>query len=81
MITSLLRKSKANHFKIYFQENKENLKKTWDGIKSVINSNKNKTNIPQCMNINNKNVEDPIMITNACNEYFGTTLSDQISSD
>ena len=36
-ILSLTRKSKANHFNNFFQENKLNLFKTWEGIRKIIN--------------------------------------------
>ena len=36
-ILSLTRKSKANHFNNFFQENNLNLFKTWEGIRKIIN--------------------------------------------
>ncbi len=36
-IVALLRLSKNNHYRKYFTDNSDNIKKTWKGIKSVIN--------------------------------------------
>jgi hypothetical protein len=40
LITSLLRRSKGDYYKSYFEENKSNRKKTWDGIREIINVSK-----------------------------------------
>ena len=37
MIVTLLRKSKQNYYAAYFKENQSNMKKTWDGIRNLIN--------------------------------------------
>ena len=37
-LTKLTRNSKANHFNNFFYQNKSNLLKVWDGIKSIINT-------------------------------------------
>ena len=37
MIVTLLRKSKQNYYDAYFIENQSNMKKTWDGIRNLIN--------------------------------------------
>ena len=43
-IIKLTRQSKANHFNNFFQENKLNLFKTWEGIREIINITKIVTN-------------------------------------
>ena len=43
MIITLLRRSKKNHYVAYFIEHQSNMKKTWDGIKGLINISKKKT--------------------------------------
>ena len=43
-ILKLTRQSKANHFNNFFQENKLNLFKTWEGIREIINITKIVTN-------------------------------------
>ena len=32
-INKLKRKSKANHYQIFFQDHRKNLRKTWEGVK------------------------------------------------
>ena len=46
MIVTLLRKSKQNYYTAYFLENQSNMKKTWDGIRTIINVSKKKTSPP-----------------------------------
>ena len=46
MINILTRNSKANHYQNFFQERKENILETSEGIKSIIN-----TKIPPKTNI------------------------------
>ena len=42
MIVNLLRVSKNNHYASFFLENQGNVKKTWDGIRNLINVSKKK---------------------------------------
>ena len=56
MLTHLSRKSKINYYKNYFKENKNNLKVTWKGIKSIINCAKASNDSPTILNINNKTI-------------------------
>ena len=39
MINSLLRKSKKQYYKKYFQEHSSNMKKTWTGINNLLHRN------------------------------------------
>ena len=41
-ITILSTNSKANHYQNFFQEHKQNMLKTWEGVKSIININSTK---------------------------------------
>ena len=48
MIVTLLRRSKENYYKSYFDKNKTDIKKTWDGIRDILAVSKKKsTNIDQ----------------------------------
>ena len=40
MLTDLIRLSKKGFYSDFFKENKSNLKKTWEGIRGLINVNK-----------------------------------------
>ena len=43
-ILRLTRKSKGNHFKNYFHDNKLNIFKTWEAIREIINISKKEPN-------------------------------------
>ena len=46
LLTNLTRKSKDSHYKVFFNENKNNALKIWEGIKKIISikpTNKSKT--------------------------------------
>ena len=46
LIVILLRKSKQNYYSAFFIENQSNMKKTWDGIRNIINISKKKISPP-----------------------------------
>ena len=50
-LNKLARLSKANHYKTFFEDNKNKPNKVWAGIKEIINI--NKKNTQQIRNINN----------------------------
>ena len=52
-VVALIRLSKNNHFRKYFTNNAENIKKTWRGIKSIINLKAASGALPTSMSINN----------------------------
>ena len=45
-IVALLRLSKNNHYRTYFRSNSSDIKKTWKGIKSIINVRDASNNLP-----------------------------------
>ena len=52
-------KSKKEYYNQYFEENKQNNKKVWEGIKSIININNYKSkNITQ-LNVNDRVIDNP----------------------
>ena len=72
MIVHLTRKSKSNYYKQYFEENKNNLKTVWDGIKSIINSKSNTNESPTILNMGKKTISDPITLAVTFNTHFAT---------
>ena len=72
LILLLSRKSKTNYYKIFFEENKNNLKNAWKGIKTLINAGKRKENLPTSMLINNKITTDHKIISESFNNFFGS---------
>ena len=78
-IVNLIRLSKSNHFKHFFQTNMNNAKNIWKGVRQIIKCKENsKSKIS--LNINNKVESDPLKIANHFNEYF-TSIADQIRAE
>ena len=70
LINQLLRRSKDNFYKEYFENNRQNLQKVWAGIKTIISNKGNKDTLPNSMKINNIETSDNQIIANAFNNYF-----------
>ena len=76
-IVALLRLSKNNHYRKYFTDNSDDIKKTWKGIKSIINIRTTSNSLPTSMSINNKNESDPTGIAMGFNSYF-SSIADKL---
>jgi hypothetical protein len=55
-ISNLLRYSKKTYYSTYFNQNLNNLKNTWKGIKSIISIKSKNSNNIDSLNINNKTI-------------------------
>lgn len=80
----MIRSSKILYFNSYFQQHKNNIKRTWDGIKSIINISKRSKTCPSQL-LDHKHVlnETPAGIANTFNTYFtsvGNSLDSKIRS-
>ena len=64
------KKLKKTYYTSYFEEHNYNIKKTWEGIRKIVNT-KNTINygISQ-LNINGKIIEEPKDIANSVNDFF-----------
>jgi len=74
-LTRLIRISKKDYLQSYFEQNLSNMKKTWDGINSLINKRtKNKKQISALKDNSNQGAicSDPQKIPNIMNRYFST---------
>ena len=83
-IVALLRLSKNNHYRTYFRSNSSDIKKTWKGIKSIINLRDASNNLPTSMLINNINESDPTKIAEGFNNHYASVakkLQDKIHSN
>ena len=69
-IVYLCRQSKKLYFQNYFSENVNNIKKTWDGIKTKINIENKKSSQPSSFLINKEITTDPKKIAEELNSYF-----------
>ena len=70
-ITKLTRLSKANHFNLFFTENKTNLLKVWQGIKSIINTKPSKTKQSiTTLPVNDLTISNKEDIAETMNKFF-----------
>ena len=79
-ITSLIRISKKNYYTNYFTNNKKNLRKTWYGIKEIINPKSKHSRIPSFIEHNDSILSDDKSICESFNKYF-TSIADNILND
>ena len=78
IINKLTKISKGNHQK-YFHEHENNMLKTWDRIKSIININKKEKKDINCLKVDDQQATDPFVISNYFNKFF-TTIAKKIES-
>ena len=71
-IVAIIRKSKKHYFQKYFLENEKNIKKTWTGIKNVINIKSINHGQPISMLLDKELTTDPIKVADGFNSYFST---------
>ena len=79
LIVTLTKKSKRLHFNKYFEENKKNPKKTWNGIKKIINSSQKDSNTPNSLKEEQKIITDKKEIASHFNKFF-TSIAAKIES-
>ena len=65
-----LNKSKKEYYSKYFEDNRTNSKKVWEGIKSIINIKNSKNNIISQLKVNEKSIDDPNEIAKSLNDFF-----------
>ena len=70
MIISLIRKNKKKHFSNYFTMYNSNIKKTWEGIRELVNVNKKKYRNIQMINHNNHPITNNKEMSNIFNEFY-----------
>ena len=70
MLRKNIRKAKLDYYNNLFAKFKNDIKKTWDTIKSVLNKKKNKKCIPECLIIDGNEIKDKITIAEKFNDFF-----------
>ena len=70
LITILMKQSKKNHYSAYFLNNYNNTKKTWDGIRQLINVSKKKSNLPSKILYKKQEKNTSSDIANSFNDFF-----------
>ena len=81
MITSLIRKSKADYYVAFFEENKTDSKKTWEGIRNIVNISKKTKVVPNFVIYKGKSHFDKKEIAESFNDFFvniGNTVENKI---
>ena len=69
-INKEIKNSKKKYFNNFFEENKNNIKKTWIGIKTIINTKTSITIKTSQLHFNGKVIEIPMDISNTFNNFF-----------
>ena len=71
-IVSMIRNSKKMHFQNYFAENAKDIKKTWNGIKNIINIRTSTKTQPTSILIDQHLENNPTKIAEGFNSYFSS---------
>ena len=80
-INELIRVNKKNYYQNYFTEHSSNIKKVWEGIKEVINIKDKNKSTPNCIEIDNKLITDPKIISENFNNYFSNIADNILKSE
>ena len=72
--------SKTNHYQNVFQEHKQNMLKTCEGIKSIININTTKNKSINFLNVNNTEETNSFVLSSSLNKFF-ITIAKKIESN
>ena len=76
-ITENTRVNKKNYYENYFTKHKDNLSKTWKGIKEIINLKNKSSDFPSCIIDKGVTITDPTEIANKFNNFY-TSIADSI---
>ena len=82
-VTSKIRSKKRKYYEDFFNENSDNLRNTWRGIKSIINLDKSSSS-PNSLIKENKLISDPKEVATEFNKYFSNiaeNLQSQIHTE
>ena len=73
-------KTKRIYYTKYFENNWNNIKNTWKGIKIIISIKNITATVPNSIEFNNKTITDPTAMTNVFNNYF-TSIAKKTNSN
>ena len=79
MISTLLKQSKKNYYDKYFKDNINNMKNTWEGIRSIISLQKTTNDSPTIISLEGHTVTDPRTIANTFNSFFCSVAAEVLS--
>ena len=72
LLSTLLKKSKENYYKKYFESNWNNAKIIWKGIKSIITLKDITSSVPRTISQGENLVTNPYDIAHIFNNYFSS---------
>ena len=81
LLNKVLRKTERDYYDAILKQNKTNLKRSWQTIKSVINKSKQSSTLPNKFLVNNQEITDKKQIVDNFNKYFvnvGASLANNI---
>ena len=76
MISTLLKQSKKNYYDKYFKDNINNMKNTWEGIRSIISLQKTTNDSSTIISLKGHTVTDPRTIANTFNSFFCSVVAE-----
>ena len=71
-VVNLCKQSKKAYYQNFFIQNVNNIKKTWQGIKSIISINNKNISKPSSLMDKNVLITEPKKVANLFNDYFST---------
>ena len=70
MVISLIRRSKKDYYNNFFEEHKSNVKKTWEGIRKIVNISKKSRIVPTKLIYNNEVKNTNVEMSESMNSFF-----------
>ena len=80
LLSALMKQSKQIYYTKYFENNWNNIKNTWKGIKTIISTKNITTMVTHSIEFNNRTVTDPTAMSNVFNNYF-TSIAKKANSN
>ena len=80
LLSTLMKQSKQIYYTKYFENNWNNIKNTWEGIKTIILIKNTTATVPHSIEFNNKTITDPTAMSNVFNNSF-TSIAKKINSN
>ena len=81
IITSLIRLSKKDYYASFFEEHTSNMKKTWEGIRNIVNTSRKNTTVPSHLIYKGEIKSSNINMAESMNDFFvniGNTVEAKI---
>ena len=75
MLSTIFKQSKTNYYNHYFEANRNSIKNTWKGKKSILNIKNTSADIPKSLTLDGTTISNPMEISNIFNNYFSSIAS------